>query len=317
MRPHPMSVLAGLTIACMAVPAFADWRAPREALPNRSQQGAISVYYTPLGEHAVAPDVVAAMHRQLDEATRFFEGPLGLLPPQRTSRYRGELVGIDVHVMKMSNSRGSAGDAAVQYRYRAFARQPGAVLTLTIDSQWQPPNLTPAHELFHAYQYGYTFFKNGWFLEGMARALEFSMETGPAARADQPLPASAAQWEAVTARSYGAHTLWRRLMHLCEPGCRAPSAPFARPCGAALIRSTLEAFDEADAAVGDARGLDPHDWPEHEQRSPANTLPMARALHRAVDRACPAPHEPELHRFQQVLETVVNGPARDMPRPQR
>ena len=36
-------------------------------------------------------------------------------------------------------------------------------------------NITPAHETFHLVQYGATYFKNSWFLEGMARWSEHAL----------------------------------------------------------------------------------------------------------------------------------------------
>jgi hypothetical protein len=267
------------------------------------QRAGISVYYTGQGDNAFPADRVAPLLDQMAVAQRYYEQQLGLQPPLRMPRYQGQLRGIDVHVMRMPDSNGSAGDAAVRYRYRRFGDAPGRVLTITVSTRWSPPNLTPSHELFHTYQYGYTLFKNRWFLEGMARAMEHPIEgdAGPAA----PLPASRGGWNAVVGRSYGAEAFWTRLMQVCEPACTPVRAALARPCGGALVRSTLEAFQQMDQRASADRGLDPHDWPEDEQHSAANVPYMARGILNAVDRACHKPWPAELAAFTGMLEQVA------------
>lgn len=285
-------------------PAQADnWRTPREALDRRAQRAELSVYYTGEGDNAFRADYVAPLLDQMSAAKQYYEQQLGLQSPLLTPRYQGQLRGIDVHVLRMQGSNGSAGDAAVHYRYRTFGDLPGRALTITIGAHWSPANLTPAHELFHSYQYGYTLFKNGWFLEGMARALEHPIEGGGGPVA--PLPSSRSDWNGMVGKRYGAEVFWTRLMQVCEPVCTPARTAFARPCGGALVRSTLEAFQQMDAVASADRGLDPHDWPEAEQRSPANIPYMARGLLNAVGRTCTKPWAAELETFATVLEGVA------------
>lgn len=291
-------VLAGLGAA-----RADSWRTPREALDQRVQRAEITVYYADQGDHAFNADYARLLLDQMAAAQRYYEQQLGLQSPLRGARYLGQLRGIDVHVLRMPDSNGSAGDAAVHYRYRRFGDAPGRALTITIGTQWTPANLTPSHELFHSYQYGYTLFKNGWFLEGMARAMEHPIagERGPVAS----LPASRADWNAMVRKRYGAEVFWTRLMLVCEPACKRPAAPYAVPCGGTLVRSTLEAFQRMDAQASADRGLDPHDWPEEEQRSAANTPYMARGLLQAVGKSCPRPWAAELAALADVLAGVA------------
>ncbi len=294
---------AGVALA-WPVAAYADsWRAPREALDQRARRADITVYYTEQGDNAFSADYVPPLLDQMAAAQRYYEQQLGLQSPLRGARYQGQLRGIDVHVLRMPDSNGNAGDAAVHYRYRSFGDLPGRALTITLGTQWTPANLTPSHELFHSYQYGYTLFKNGWFLEGLARAMEHPIagDSGPVA----PLPASRAEWNAMVRKRYGAEVFWTRLMQVCEPTCQRPTSAYARPCGGALVRATLEAFQQMDGRASADRGLDPRDWPEEEQRSVANTPYMARGLLEAIGRSCPSPWATELTGLTSVLQGVA------------
>lgn len=297
---------AGLVALCCST-AHADWRAPREALDQRVVDGLMNVYYTEHGRDAFDADMVPPLLAQLKGATRFFEQELGLQSPLRMPRYEGQVRRIDVHVLKLNRGNGSAGDAAIHYRYRKFGEQEGRALTLTIGAHWEPSNLTPAHELFHAYQYGYTLFKNSWFLEGLARALESSME-GVAGN-EAALPRSMDEWYVITRKSYDAHLMWSRLMRLCIPACKRPLRSFVAPCGGPLIRATLEAFGEMDALAGKARGLELRDWPEDEQRSVANLPYMALGLRSAIAGACVEPRSGELQDFERLLVRAAESAA--------
>jgi len=210
-------------------------------------------------------------------------------------------------VLQLARGNGSAGDAAVRYQYRKFGEQEGRALTLTIGAHWEPSNMTPAHELFHAYQYGYTFFKNPWFLEGLARALESPMKG--ASGTEAALPRDMDEWQAFTRKSYAAHSVWSRLMRLCDPVCKPSPQPFVAPCGGALVKAALEAFGEVDAMAGRARGLSPNDWPEDEQRNVANVPYMAQGLLSAIARACKAPRAEELQDFERLLVQAAESVA--------
>src|SRR3989338_1222158 len=156
--------------------AGAEWKAPREALDQRHVVGVFRIHYTATGSNAVRGGAPAAaklalrLGDQLERADRFYSEAMGLTPPLANPRY-SQVRAIDVHVIELDGKKGSTGDEPVVYRYRRFADFAPA-LTISISSRWTPGNLTPEHEVFHAYQYGYTFFKNAWFLEGMANGME-------------------------------------------------------------------------------------------------------------------------------------------------
>lgn len=287
---------AGLILAA-ATGAAADWKAPREALERRLAVGEFRIHYTLEGENAFPPDAPPAQRReraaellerlaaQIDGAGRYYREQLGLVPPLDGARYRG-VRAIDVHILALEGKTGSTGDAPIVYRYRHLE---GAVpaLTLSLSNRWVPPNPTPEHEVFHAYQYGYTWFKNAWFLEGLARSME-SAFTGKTPRAE-PLPRDAGEMRRVMARAYRADGFWNRLRSLCDAG---------------LVRATLEQFQSLDREAARARGIDPADWPEEEQRSERNNPFLLAGLRRAVENRCPLRGNPELQVFHGLLPEI-------------
>lgn len=307
-------ISAWLLLIILAAPAGAGWKASREALDQRLTAGPFRIHYTLDGDDAFPPDAPPAQRReraaamlgrlaaQLTGADRYYREQLGLTPPLGGARYR-DVRAIDVHIRALDGKTGSTGDAPVIYRYRHFTDAVPA-LSMSISNRWVPPGLTPEHEVFHAYQYGYTSFKNAWFLEGMARSMENAF-SGRVPRTE-PLPRDSAQMSAVMGRSYRADVFWNRLFSLCDPQCG--SAAPARFCGAALVRATLEEYRAIDGEAARARGIDPADWPEEEQRSERNNPFLLHGLRRALEKQCPLTDSRELRDFHGVLREMAVRP---------
>jgi len=211
--------------------------------------------------------------------------------------------------LNLKAKKGSTGDAAIAYHYQHFDGSTPA-LTIALTNKWQPPNLTPNHEVFHAYQYAYTFFKNPWYLEGMAHSMETAFRRGEVQT--EVLPRDHGQLEQVLTRSYGADLFWNRLMYLCDSACSgsAPATawkggaytPRSQFCGGRLVRSTLEQYQMIDKEAAQTRGIDPADWPEKEQRSPKNNPFLLRGLRRTIENECPVYGNSELKAFHSLLE---------------
>ncbi|MBB4284397.1 hypothetical protein [Roseospira goensis] len=304
-------ILAGLILAGgLAAPAVADWKDEREALDQRRLSGPYAIFHTEEGPHAfparrrnahLAGYYLDRLEERLALADRVYQRDLGLAPPLTLPRYAGG-ARIDVHIYDIGRGMGSTGDELHRFDYDRFG-EAGPALTVSLSHRWHPPNLTPEHEVFHVYQYAYTYFKNSWYLEGMARALESLFRDRPAPT--EPLPADDAALDAWLGRSYAAAPVWTRLFRRCQPGCtqvaEAAGGPPGAVCGRAVVRPLLEALDRADDAVAAARGLDGPRWPEKQQRAAANTGPMLAALAEVVAAHCPVSADPDLARFQRLL----------------
>ncbi|MDD5028381.1 MAG: hypothetical protein PHH58_02595 [Rhodoferax sp.] len=298
-------LVAGLVLAVATGPATADWKAPREALALRYVTGDIRIFDAPPSGQ-LSDAALAQLTQQFERANVLYSTQVGLLPPLQSSKYRAAK-SIDVHLLPLTRQMGSAGDAVVSYRYQ-LASAPAAALTISLSIRWQPGNLTPEHELFHSYQYAYTYFKNAWFLEGMARSVQAwfgSAQTLQQVTSGQPaLPANVEAINALLKKSYDAAPFWTRLRWLCDPTCALPPVATATQgpaCGGHLVKAVLEEFQTADPLAAKARGLEPPNWSEQEQRSAQNNPWMLEALSKAIVRQCPLASQPELAEFTRVL----------------
>lgn len=270
--------------------AGADWKAPREALDQRYVAGIYRIHYTVVGEHALPAEragiYAAAVAEQLAGADAVYRETLGLRPPLEGKRYASAR-SIDIHIMRLEGKSGSTGDEPHVFRYRHFASGPPA-LTIALGNRWRPENLTPAHELFHAYQYGYTYFKNAWFLEGMARASENLFRGRPGY--GPPLPRSGQELDDLLSRSYAADAFWNRLFALC---------------GKHVVRQLLESYDRLDDDAARARGIDAAAWPEAQQRAAANDPYLLRGLRATMEGSCPVAESVEVREFLKLLAQTV------------
>lgn len=283
-------------IACHSS-AWAGWKSQREALDRHLASTDFRIFYTLEGPGAFPQDVPPATERatqaltyldvlvaQLGKADDFYRNELGLRAPLAGPRYAAAH-SIDIHILPMADQTGSTGDEIHTFRYQHFAPSPAA-LTIALSHRWQPTNLTPAHELFHAYQYGYTFFKNPWFLEGMARASEGFFRT--ATSRHSALPSSPQALDKLMQHSYRAETLWNRLIHLC---------------GKKILKPILEAYGRLDRVAADARDIDPVAWPEKEQRSTTNNRYLLQGLLETLESSCSRNDEAELMIFKALLKS--------------
>lgn len=288
-------LLMGLAVA-WSTAALAGWKTPREELDQRVVAGVHRIYYTFDGEAAFPADApyaerrerartyLAALVAQIEEADKVYRETLGFKAPLEQPRYASGRF-IDWHFMRLEGKSGSAGDELHVLKYHRFETSP-PVLLMAVTHRWTPDGLTPAHELFHAYQYGYTFFKNSWYLEGMARASE-SLFRGRVGRTEA-LPRSGEELADLMRRSYRTDGFWNRLTALCGP---------------ATWRRILETFGQIDREAAAERKIDPNGWPENEQRSDANNRYLLRGLGRVIDQYCPA-DVAELKTFRSVLRTM-------------
>ncbi len=299
--------LAGLVLLGLAADASApggeprpEWQRRRAALDRMHPAGEFRIFYAVGGPDALperadvnsngVPDRVENIALQLVTARSLYVDVLKLRPPLESPRYAGRARFIDVHVATppfrpgAKRQNGQAGDAIVNYRRPCDPAGGVGALTIDIANDLPPANLTPAHELFHSFQYGYTLFKNAWFLEGTARWSEHALRRGVGRVED--LPATPEAVRRLFEASYDAAGFWNGLAAALDPDGRMRLPDALRTAtyvggtprvigddtlnGADFMRRLLEALDRADDVVSKAEGLDPLDWKEARQKSPAN-----------------------------------------------
>ena len=142
------------------------------------------IFFQIEGEHAVSsddlnnngvPDFIEDVATQLITARHVFH-VTGFPDPLLSQRYP-EVKYIDVRIFsqsKMNNARGLAFDETSSANDPAAPRARSLIIYVLKDID-PKKNLTPAHEYFHQIQNGISYFKNGWYYEGMARWSEDSL----------------------------------------------------------------------------------------------------------------------------------------------
>lgn len=257
---------------------------PLETLDKSYKLGHFKVYYTLTGDDAIdptdqnkngQPDVVDDLISQLRTAEVFYSAQLGLKAPLNTDRYASaKEISIWLYDLKAGN--GIAYDEVVKTnKPTANKVQMDCSLRIDLDSKRDySRNVSPAHELFHLYQYGQIMFKTRWYLEGMARWVETAFSGSRTGLYQQEAPAS------LFARVYNAAPFWQAEGIRIEAGKQAkyglpklqylngesPLNPetFKGGKSLSLMFSSLATLTDQISA---ARKLDPHNWPEKLQKS--------------------------------------------------
>lgn len=280
-----------------------EWQKSRVALDRCLVREEFRIYYATGGPDAIdaagqvdadldgVPDKIQNIALQLIAARRMYAGVMGLRHPFQSPRYRGRVRYFDVHVRTLPN-RGTAGDAIVNYHRPTDPSGGVEVLSIDIDKGIDTRNLTPAHELFHEFQNGYTMFKNAWYTEGMARWSEHAFRAG-VGRA-KPLPRTSGEVVELFGLDYAGDGFWNALAQAADPegalvvprplldmryiGDAKPIVEDALLHGVEVIRLVLEEFDRADDIASREAKLDLLDWPEARQRSAENNRYLWDAL---------------------------------------
>ncbi len=277
-----------------------EWKRRRVALDQLHQVEEFRIFYTLTGHDALpdptdsnengVPDKVENIAIQLVVARSVYVDAMKLQHPLQSLRYKDKAKFIDVHVARMpldpgaKKVNGQAGDGIINYNRTGDPEGGFPVLTIDISNDLAFDNLTPAHELFHLFQYGYTMFKNPWFLEGMARWAEFALRKG-AGQAGH-LPRDKQELAELFSAEYEASKFWYTVAALSDPRGRLSISSNLRRTtyigtrqrvieddilfGTDFMRQLLERLGEADDAVTEERALKPFEWKESQQRLPEN-----------------------------------------------
>jgi len=278
------------------------WQANRAALKERFVQDEFRIFYSLEGEagltaeqrmdsdHDGVPDKIQNVARQLIAARRLYTEAFKLRHPLESPRYKERVKFFDVQVTRMPITpggpkvNGSAGDGIVNYHRPGDPPGGYEVLTIDLNKDLRHDNLSPAHELFHEFQYGYTLFKNSWFTEGTARWSEYAFRKGVGKMG--AIPKSEAERKALFGAAYQASSYWNALAEACDKagtfalpkdleemvyvGTKQRIIEDKRQHGVAFMKALLEELAVADHQVSQAEGLDPLDWKEKRQNDAKN-----------------------------------------------
>jgi len=301
--------LAVLPFIALFSSAHADWKSQREGLENTIASGDFRIFYNTSGHPASTDEFARNTLKKLVAADRFFSETLQLKRPLETKRYSAVKT-IDVHILDLEvKKRGSAGDSIIEYNYRNGTRKLPA-LSIDLDFQLDKSNRTPEHELFHLYQYGYTYFKNRWYLEGLSRSTLRALKKNTYKLTR--LPQTTSELSSLTKKSYDAESFWNRLLHLCDNNCNYPNrlipivskektVKLGAYCSASALRKLLEELDRADDVAAKERNIDNNHWPEEEQRSEENNPYIFNGLRSFILGSCQYGNNMELKNFLAVL----------------
>lgn len=261
-----------------------EWREQR--------QGEFIVQYAVSGEHVLhdftdtkgdgLPDIVSDAMTQLI-VMRDMLVLLGFQLPLDSDRYQSQGVSrILVRFRGLDRLNGRAFD---EVRRLSSGE---CVIIIELSARYKSGNLTPAHELFHQVQNGYTPFKRPWFYEGTARWAETIL--GAPRVSSSALPNSDASRDVVWSQSYAAVSTWYGLIKKCDQLPMNVSVPdrlrnvryrSGRPVlvdelilGHRYIRYALEQFGGLGNRVTQEFGLVEHRWPEKVQRDSSHDADM-------------------------------------------
>jgi hypothetical protein len=241
------------------------------------------------------PDIVENIALQIVTIRDVLEA-LDFKHPFNQYRYqRAEVEHIYVAIRDL-NGNGLAFDPP--HRDMSHEDEP-CVLLISLSNKLKTGNLTPAHELFHLYQYGYTVFKNSWYLEGMARWAENLL--GKRNYPTGIIPKQPSDKEALFVQSYDAISFWMAFLNAVSSPTKGernyPDELLSRryingekiiknessTYGAAAIIDVLESLDDLDTRVSQKTGRTLKSWSNAERFEKANSDPIFKALMGILD----------------------------------
>lgn len=282
-----------------------NWKTERENLDQFFQKGDFRFFYTLNGKNAVEnqtdinkndiPDMVENVALQFEVSHALFNHILGFKAPLEQDRYKHQKVKyIDIHFLSIKGN-GNSGDAVILYDYKLIQKEKS--LSIAISNKIKFENLTPAHELFHTYQNGYSMFKNRWLTEGTARWSEFTLKNRTGQQHN--LPSKSQDVENLLHKTYDAKYFWNRLLFLCskeDKGFKLPKdlkyivyigtnqkiIQDNTLFGYKFLIAFFENLDNIDDIVTKKRGFKVFKWKEKEQKSFKNNKYILEALKKTI-----------------------------------
>ena len=271
-------------------------------------RGPVRVFYAIEGEKAVdltdadsngVPDRIEDVGKQVWAAHHLFCDVLDFPDPFKSDRYKG-VTCVEAYVRPFEKGNGLAFESAQRARRIPQGMPNDRAIVMRIGAHVVPSkNITPAHEFFHLIQYSTTYFKNSWYLEGMARWGEHSLAKegigpikydprGPWPQSRQNLPklfemsydAEVVLWNPIAAATDRRGSLSRTAVGSELTKLRySDGKPVLQDLdfkGAPVMREILLELGKMDDVAFKELGYDK--WSEENQRSSRNAPYMYQAV---------------------------------------
>ncbi len=325
---HRLILPLVIAICSLMQPAFAQKKTP---LTEHFVADKFRIFYTNEGISAVPqadansnsiPDHVEDVAKQLWQAHQLFCKVLEFPDPFESQRYPG-VTCIEIGIRDRREMGGGNG-VAFENSQRAKSIPEGdkddRALVMAIGKHVDArKNITPAHELFHLIQYSTTYFKNRWYLEGMARWSEHALgkdgigEVKYSPRAKWPqrdehlaelfkktYDAEFVVWNPIAMRADRRGTIPRATVPESLRNLRysdgSPVLTDYSLHAAPLMRDILLELGKLDDIAFKEIGYS--DWSEDNQRSTKNDRYIYQAIMDATRQ-----HAPPVGKFDAVLQT--------------
>ena len=278
-------------------------------------RGPVRVFYWTEGENAVKledtdsngiPDRIEDVGKQVWAAHHLFCKVLDFPDPFKSERYKG-VTCVEAYVRPFEKGgNGLAFESAQRARKTPEGKPDDRAIVMRIGAHVVPSrNITPAHEFFHLIQYSTTYFKNSWYLEGMARWAEHSLAKdgigpvkydprGPWPQSRQNLPqlfemsydAEFVLWNPIAAATDRRGSLSRTAVGSELADLRySDGKPVLQDLefnGAPVMRDILLELGKMDDVAFKELGYE--DWSEENQKSPRNAPFIYQAVMDALRR---------------------------------
>jgi hypothetical protein len=290
-------------LAAAVALAFAKDTYGKPPLDERFILGPIRVFYTKDGTSAVplvdadsnsVPDHVEDVAKQVWATHQLFCDVLEFPDPFKSERYSG-VTCVEVRIWdraEIGGGNGVAFESPQRAREIPQGKPSDRALVMSIGKHVDArKNITPSHEFFHLIQYSVTYFKNPWYLEGLARWAEHGLQLDGVGQSKYPsrgpFPQRDQDLAVLFGMSYDAEfVLWNPIASRVDrkgviPRDRIPEqlrslrysdgTPVLRDQalnGAPLMREILVELGKLDDVAFMEQGY--KEWSEESQLSPNN-----------------------------------------------
>ena len=235
--------------------------------------------------HNQIPDYVEDVARQAI-ASRDVFSLAGFKHPLQSERYKNQAQAISIFIKNMKGN-GIAYEVVSKYSNLKTKSVMPCSLSIHISNHLTdfPGNYwtTVSHEFFHLYQYGYSQFKQSWYLESLANWAERGLRVDVNSQTKKlaHLPQNVTDLEQqIFQQSY--HQLWRRYFYL-NPNdvLKIPNRLYLQKYvngqtifkdqfwyGTSFVKGFLNTLEQRSNTISDAKQWPRYQWQESAQKDP-------------------------------------------------